>query len=180
MARPDERRYSMDEDVRPGDEADAEPERSAVREESREESRADAPPHNGRPTARGDTARAGSEARREDRPARRSRGEKGEHAAVVGLRLVDWVFYVLYALLGLRFLLALLAASEEAGFTQLVHALTDPFLMPFQGIVARPTIGGSVVDFPVLVAIVAYIVLHLAIRGLIRTIGTASAPPRRE
>lgn len=152
MARPEESRDRTEDDVRPGDEAQGEPERPAVRE---------GPPE-------------------EERPDHRSRAEKGEHAAVVGLRLVDWVFYVLYALLGLRFLLALLAASEEAGFTQLVHALTDPFLVPFQGIVARPTIGGSVVDFPVLVAIVAYIVLHLAIRGLIRTIGTASAPPRRE
>lgn len=158
MEGPDERRYRTEDDVRTEDglrpEGDTHPEaeRPAVREGPRDD----------------------------DRPVRRSRAEKGEHAAVVGLRLVDWVFYVLYGLLGLRFLLALLAASEEAGFTQLVHALTDPFLIPFQGIVASPGVGDSVVDFPVLVAIIAYLVLHLAIRGLIRTIGTASAPPRRE
>lgn len=170
MARPDDRRRGTEEEIR------SEPERPVRREEPRSE----APAEEDRGTARGDEAPVRSEPRAEERPTRRSRAEKGEHAAVVGLRLVDWIFYVIYALLGLRFLLALLAASEEAGFTQLVHALTDPLLIPFQAIVARPAIGGSVVDFPVLVAIVAYIVLHLAIRGLIRTIGTASAPPRRE
>lgn len=180
MTQPERKRQPVEEEARsdaeerPGREERAEDrpattrdDRAAVREE-----------RDDRPAAREDRPVA----TRDDRDAaqRRTRAEKGEHAAFVGLRVVDWAFYTLYALLGLRFLLALLAANEEAGFTQLVYGITAPFLVPFEGIVARPALDGSVVDFPVLLAIVAYIVLHLAVRGLIRTIGTASAPPRRE
>src|SRR5712664_4538158 len=54
-------------------------------------------------------------------------------------QVVDYIFFVLYALLGLRFLLALLAARSSAGFVQFIVTVTNPFYEPFRGIVASPT-----------------------------------------
>ena len=87
-------------------------------------------------------------------------------------QIVDYIFYLIYALLGMRFLLALLAARSTTGFVQFVVAVTNPFYAPFRGIVASPsTDAGHTLLLPIVVAIIAYIILHLAINGLLR-IGT--------
>lgn len=89
---------------------------------------------------------------------------------------VDYVFYLLYGLLTMRFALSLLGASENAGFVQFIQGLTAPFYGPFSGIVERPSINGGVFDFPLLIAMLAYALLHVAIRGLLRLL---AGPPAR-
>jgi hypothetical protein len=82
---------------------------------------------------------------------------------------VDYIFYVIYALLGMRFLLALLAARSSAGFVRFIVAVSSPFYEPFRGIVASPrTDQGHTLLFPVVVAIIAYVILHLLINGMLR------------
>jgi hypothetical protein len=84
-------------------------------------------------------------------------------------QVVDYVFYVIYALLGMRFLLALLAARSSAGFVRFIVAVSNPFYEPFRGIVASPsTDSGHTLLLPMVVAIIAYVLLHLAINGLLR------------
>lgn len=84
-------------------------------------------------------------------------------------QIADYAFMVLYAMLALRFVLALLAARSSAGFVRFVVAVTDPFYAPFKGIVASPRIdGGHTVLVPLIVAIVAYVLLHFALNGLLR------------
>ncbi len=84
-------------------------------------------------------------------------------------QIVDYIFYVIYALLGMRFLLALMAARSSAGFVQFVVAISDPFYAPFRGIVASPQAGGGhTLMLPIVVAIIAYVLLHLGINGLLR------------
>jgi hypothetical protein len=96
--------------------------------------------------------------------------ERGRGAARVS-QVVDYIFFVLYALLGLRFLLALLAARSGAGFVRFIVAVTDPFYTPFKGIVASPsTDSGHTLMLPLLIAIIVYILLHLAINGLLRIV----------
>src|SRR5437016_6438522 len=86
-------------------------------------------------------------------------------------QVVDYIFYVLYALLALRFLLALLAAKSSAGFVRFIVAVTDPFYRPFRGIVASPTTdSGHTLMVPLVIAIIVYVLLHLAINGLLRMI----------
>lgn len=86
-------------------------------------------------------------------------------------QIVDYVFYVLYAFLGLRFALALMGANSGAGFVRFVKGVTEPFYLPFKGIVASPSAeGGFTLALPILLAIVVYFLLHLAIRGLLRVI----------
>jgi YggT family protein len=83
---------------------------------------------------------------------------------------VDYAFYLLFGLLTVRFVLSLLGAAETAGFVQFIHGITGPFYAPFSGIVASPTINGGVLDFPVIIALLAYVLLHLAVRGLLRVV----------
>ncbi|SRR5712692_4499960 len=84
-------------------------------------------------------------------------------------QVVDYIFFVIYALLGMRFLLALLAARSGAGFVQFIVTVTNPFYEPFRGIVASPAVqGGHTLMLPLVIAIVVYILLHLGINGLLR------------
>lgn len=94
--------------------------------------------------------------------------ERGRGAARVS-QIVDYIFYVIYALLGMRFLLALMAARSTAGFVQFIVTVTNPFYAPFRGIVASPsTDQGHTLLLPIIIAIIAYVLLHLAINGLLR------------
>ena len=84
-------------------------------------------------------------------------------------QVVDYIFYVIYALLAMRFLLALMAARSSAGFVRFIVLVTSPFYEPFRGIVASPsTDGGHTLLLPIVVAIIAYVLLHLLINGLLR------------
>jgi uncharacterized membrane protein len=94
--------------------------------------------------------------------------ERGRGAARVS-QIVDYIFYVIYGLLGMRFLLALMAARSTAGFVQFIVAVTNPFYLPFRGIVASPsTDQGHTLMLPIVIAIIAYLLLHLAINGILR------------
>jgi hypothetical protein len=84
-------------------------------------------------------------------------------------QVIDYLFFVLYALLAMRFLLALLAARSSAGFVQSIVTVTNPFYAPFKGIVASPAVqGGHTLMLPLVIAIIVYILLHLGINGLLR------------
>lgn len=94
--------------------------------------------------------------------------ERGRGAARVS-QVIDYIFFVIYALLGMRFLLALMAARSTAGFVRFIVAVTNPFYLPFKGIVASPaTDQGHTLMLPIVVALIAYMLLHLAINGLLR------------
>jgi uncharacterized membrane protein len=96
--------------------------------------------------------------------------ERGRGAARIS-QIIDYIFFVLYALLGMRFLLALLAARSSAGFVQFIVGVTNPFYAPFKGIVASPsTDQGHTLLMPIIIAIIAYVLLHLAINGLLRMV----------
>jgi hypothetical protein len=89
--------------------------------------------------------------------------------AVIGLveRVVDYLFGALYALLAVRLVLEFFNARSEAGFVRFIHKLSDVFYAPFEGIVATSTIGGWHLVWPLVLAILAYMLLHGLIRGLL-------------
>lgn len=94
--------------------------------------------------------------------------ERGRFMARVS-QIVDYIFFLIYGLLAIRLLLALFAAREGNGFVQFVRTVTDPVYAPFKGIVASPTTAeGFTLALPIIIAIVAYMLLHLAINGLLR------------
>ena len=86
-------------------------------------------------------------------------------------QVVDYIFYVIYALLAVRLLLALMAARSSAGFVRLIYSVTGPLYRPFRGIVASPTAGGGyTLALPIVIAIVVYALVHAGINGLPRLI----------
>ena len=83
-----------------------------------------------------------------------------------GYQFIDYIFWVIYTLLLVRLLLVFLDARSWVGFMRFITAVTDPFYAPFRGIVASPSAdgtGGNVIAVPIMIAIVAYALLHLAI-----------------
>jgi hypothetical protein len=94
--------------------------------------------------------------------------ERGRTAARVS-QVVDYIFFVIYGLLTIRLLLELFAARESAGFVKFIKSATGIFYAPFEGIVASPrTAEGFELALPIVVAIVVYMLLHMAINGLLR------------
>ena len=85
---------------------------------------------------------------------------RGRFAARVS-QIVDYLFFIVYGLLAIRLMLELFAARESAGF----------FYAPFRGLVPSPTTpDGFTLALPIIVAIVVYMLLHLAINGILRII----------
>ncbi|MBA3819162.1 MAG: YggT family protein [Deltaproteobacteria bacterium] len=86
-------------------------------------------------------------------------------------QFVDYAFFLLYALLAIRFLLALVAARSGAGFVKFIVAVSDPFYAPFRNIVSGSRESPShTVLASLAVAFVVYVVLHLVINRLLRLI----------
>lgn len=87
-----------------------------------------------------------------------------------GSQFIDYLFWLLYSLLIVRLLLVFVDARTWTGFVRFIQTVTDPFYAPFKGIVASPEIGpsGMVLAVPILVALVAYALLHLAIHKLLQ------------
>jgi hypothetical protein len=73
-------------------------------------------------------------------------------------RIVDYLFGVLYALLFVRFALEFFGARSGAGFSQIIRDLTDVFYAPFKGIFATTIIDTGHFVWPLIVAILGYIV----------------------
>lgn len=63
---------------------------------------------------------------------------------------------ILEGLIGVRFLLKLLGANPEAGFSQFIYGITQVFLVPFLPLFAAPAAEGSVLEISSLVAMLVY------------------------
>lgn len=83
-------------------------------------------------------------------------------------QFINFLFWVLYTLLGIRLLLVFFSANSWAGFVRFIDTVTNPFYAPFRGIVAsQPIAGGFTLAVPIVIAIVVYALLHLAINKLV-------------
>ena len=72
------------------------------------------------------------------------------------VRIIWTISGILAILLGLRFVLKLIAANPDSGFTVFVYGITGLFVAPFEAIVGTPTVGGSVLEVTTLIAIAVY------------------------
>jgi len=88
-----------------------------------------------------------------------------------GAQIVDYVFFVIYALIAVEIVLEAAGARESSGFKHLMDTLTLPFLAPFRGLFSDPAIGEYRIMFSYIAALVVWMLVHLAIRGLLRIIG---------
>ena len=85
-----------------------------------------------------------------------------------GSQVVDYVFYLVYGIITLAIVLEAIGARESAGFKQFVDTIAWPFVAPFRGIMNDPAVGSFQFMLSYVVALVAYMLLHAAINGLLR------------
>lgn len=84
-------------------------------------------------------------------------------------QVIDYIFFLAYALLALRLALELMAARSSAPFVSFVNAITDPLMYPFSGIVPSPSAeGGYTLALPIVIALIVYAILHMAINRMLR------------
>ncbi len=103
---------------------------------------------------------------------RHERVRANASTAARGSQFLDYAFALLYGFLGIRLALAMIGAQASNDFVQFIATLTNPFYAPFRGIVPSPVVeGGVTVVLPLVIAIAAYAILHVAINALLRMVG---------
>lgn len=93
--------------------------------------------------------------------------DRGRAAARVS-QVVDYLFYLIYALVGLEIILELLGARETNAFKNFIDALTAPLLLPFNTLMPDLAKGRFQLRISYLVALLVYVLLHVGINGLLR------------
>jgi hypothetical protein len=83
------------------------------------------------------------------------------------------LFGLIEALLVIRFVLKALGANAEAGFAQLINAVTGPLIAPFVGLFGTPqAASGAVLELHTLIALAIYpLVAWLLVRGAALMLG---------
>ena len=76
-------------------------------------------------------------------------------------------FGVLNGLIGIRFLLKLMAANPANPFASFIYTITYPFLFVFQGLTATPSFQGIEIEFFSLIAMAFYFLLGWVITRVI-------------
>ena len=90
---------------------------------------------------------------------------EGTLRRIIGL--TQLAFGVLDGLIGLRFMLKLMAANPANPFASLVYFITSPFLWIFEGLTRTPSFEGIEIEFFSLIAIVVYALLGWVIVQLL-------------
>ena len=93
-----------------------------------------------------------------------------------GTQIVWYLLSLLEVLLAFRFVLKLLGANAQAGFTSFIYALTWPFTAPFLAVFSRTTVQGSIFEWTTLLAMLVYWMIALAIVRLFLISKTVSTP----
>lgn len=83
-------------------------------------------------------------------------------------QVVDYVFYLAYGIITLEIVLELLGARESSGFKQFIDTVSAPLLAPFRGLMADPSRGPFRLMLSYIIALVVYLLLHLAVNGALR------------
>lgn len=71
-------------------------------------------------------------------------------------RIIYLILGILETLLIIRFLLKLLAANPDAGFSSLIYGITYPFVALFEDVFPTPQTHGSVLELSTILAMIIY------------------------
>ncbi len=82
-----------------------------------------------------------------------------------GTQIVWYIFYAVEVLLLFRFVLKLMAANPEAGFTSFIYTVSYPFAAPFLYVVNSTQVSGSIFEWTTLLAMIVY---WVAAWGIVR------------
>ena len=74
-------------------------------------------------------------------------------------RIVGTLLVILEILLGIRFVLHLIAANPDSGFAVFIYGITGIFVAPFNTLIGTPTSGGNTLEVTTLIAMAVYALL---------------------
>jgi uncharacterized protein YggT (Ycf19 family) len=89
-------------------------------------------------------------------------------SASLASQVVDYIFFLVFSLVGLEIVLEALGARQASGFKQFLDAVTGPLLAPFRGLLPSPSFGSAQLMLSYVAALAVYAILHQAIRRLLR------------
>ena len=81
---------------------------------------------------------------------------EGRLRSALVTQIIGAILGLLEILLGLRFILKLIAANPNSGFAVFIYGITKPFLAPFTALVGTPTSGGTILEVTTLIAMAVY------------------------
>lgn len=81
--------------------------------------------------------------------------------------IVDYIFWIMVAVVLLRFAFKLIGANPLNAFVTLINNFTNPFVGIFQGIVGNVTSGNMIIEFSSLITIVILWLIYKAALRLI-------------
>lgn len=86
-------------------------------------------------------------------------------------QIIYLILGILETFLVIRFVLKLLAANPDAAFTSFIYALTEPFVIPFEGVFPTPQTQGAALDLAAVLAMIVYALLVWGIVSVLYTVG---------
>lgn len=93
-------------------------------------------------------------------------------------QIVWYIFSFIEVLLAFRFVLKLLGANPEAGFTSFIYGVTYIFAAPFLNVFSKTFVAGSVFEWTTLLAMFVYWIVALGIIKIFlmsKTVSTSEA-----
>lgn len=93
---------------------------------------------------------------------------EGRLRSALVTQIIGAILGLLEILLGLRFILKLIAANPNSGFAVFIYGITKPFLAPFTALVGTPESGGTILEVTTLIAMAVYALLFWVVVGVVR------------
>lgn len=91
-------------------------------------------------------------------------------------QIVWYIVGILEAALAFRFILKLLVANPNAGFSNFIYSITYPFAAPFLNVFKISRVEGNIFEWTTLLAMIVYWLLAMAIINLFMMGKTVSTP----
>jgi hypothetical protein len=85
-------------------------------------------------------------------------------------QIIWYILGVIEVVLAFRVLLKLLGANTYSGFTSFIYAISDPFALPFAGILGITGISEMVLEWSTLIAMAVYAIIAYGIVALFQLI----------
>lgn len=93
-----------------------------------------------------------------------------------GTQIVWYILGIIEVLLAFRFVLKLIGANSDAGFTSFIYGATYIFAAPFLNVLGITQAAGSIFEWTTLLAMLVYWVLAVGIIKLLLIGKTVSTP----
>ncbi|MBI5018852.1 YggT family protein [Candidatus Gottesmanbacteria bacterium] len=85
-------------------------------------------------------------------------------------QIVWYILGVIEVLLTFRVILKLLGANPLSSFTNFIYAISDPFALPFAGILRTSASSGMLLEWSTLIAMTVYAIIAYGIVSLLQLI----------